>query len=82
MWIETNYSDYKISKDSKWDEKIPIYTILDNKPLFDHTNSNHNTNIKDKRHAIEMFIVKDDLRVHCVYLRWVVTYQMIGGYFD
>ena len=78
MWMEANYADYKISEDSMWDERIPICAIVDNKPLFDHTNSSHNTNIKDKRHAIEMLIVKDDLRAHNIHLRWVATYQMIG----
>ena len=55
--------------------------IVDNKPLFDHANSKNNTNIKDKRHAIEMLIVKEDLRAHNIHLCPVVTYQMLGDIF-
>ena len=35
-------------------------------------------NIKDKRHAIEMLIVKEDLRTRNIHVRWVVTFQMLG----
>ena len=50
----------------------PICTVVDNKPLF-NTKSTYNTNIRDKRHALEIFIVKDAL-----HLRWVATYHMLG----
>ena len=78
MWCEAVYMEYTVKEDEVWEKKVPILAIVDNKPLFDHTKAGNNTNIKDKRHAIEMLIVKEDLRTHHIHLRWVATYQMLG----
>ena len=52
--------------------------IVDKKPLYDHAKSINGNNIKDKRHAIQMLIVKEDLRTHNIHVRRVVTFQMLG----
>ena len=78
MWCEAVFHEYQIKENEVWEKKVPMCAIVDNKPLFDHANSKNNTNIKDKRHAIEMLIVKEDLRAHNIHLRWVATYQMLG----
>ena len=36
------------------------------------------TTSRDKRHAIEMLIVKEDLRTHNIQIRCVATFQMLG----
>ena len=78
MWLEVVNYEYSIIQDERWEKQTPVRAIVDNKPLYDHANSKNNTSIKDKRHAIEMLIVKEDLRAHNIHLRWVATYQMIG----
>ena len=78
MWHEAVNYDYRLPEDKSWDQAIPIVAIVDNKPLYDHAKSEVNNSIKDKRHAIEMLIVKNDLRAHNIQLRWVATYQMVG----
>ena len=78
MWLEAVNHEDSIREDEKWEKQTPVCAIVDNKPLYDHANSKNNTSIKDKRHAIEMLIVKEDLRAHNIHLRWVATYQMIG----
>lgn len=78
MWCEAMFAEYSVKEDDVWEKKVPILAIVDNKPLFDHTRAGNNTNIRDKRHAIEMLIVKEDLSTHHIHLRWVATYQMLG----
>lgn len=78
MWCEAMFAEYTVKEDDVWEKKVPILAIVDNKPLFDHTRAGNNTNIRDKRHAIEMLIVKEDLSTHHIHLRWIATYQMLG----
>lgn len=78
IWLEATQPTYRIQEDTKWEQLVPICAVVDNKPLFDHARSTHNHSVKDKRHAIEMLIVKEDLRAHNIHLRWVATYHMIS----
>ena len=78
MWLEANYHDYTLGENTKWESQVPMCAIVDNKPLYDHAKSVNDNNIKDKRHAIEMLIVKEDLRIHNIQIRWVATFQMLG----
>jgi hypothetical protein len=78
MWLEANYHDYTLGENTKWESQVPMCAIVDNKPLYDHAKSVNGNNIKDKRHAIEMLIVKEDLRTHNIQIRWVATFQMLG----
>ena len=78
MWLEANYHDYTLGENTKWESQVAMCAIVDNKPLYDHAKSVNDNNIKDKRHAIEMLIVKEDLRIHNIQIRWVATFQMLG----
>jgi hypothetical protein len=78
MWLEANYHDYTLGENTKWQSQVPMCAIVDNKPLYDHAKSINGNNIKDKRHAIEMLIVKEALRTPTIHVRRVATFQMLG----
>lgn len=77
MWLETMYDDYDPIKNDEFEKKTPLVAVVDRKPLFDRARSSTAT-IKDKRHAIEMHIVRDELDTRNIHLRWVATYQLLG----
>lgn len=43
MWLEANYFDYSMVENDRWEQKVPLCAVVDNKPLFDHVNSQVNT---------------------------------------
>jgi hypothetical protein len=76
MWCEAIFSDYVLKEDKRWSQKIPIVAAVDCKPVYDHANSD-TVSIKDKRMAIEMLLLKSDIRENNISLRWMATQQMI-----
>ena len=58
-------------------KEIPIVVAVDSKPVFDHVHSQVVT-IRDKRIAIEMLLVKQDVASRNIQLKLVPTYQMIA----
>ena len=53
-----------------------MVVTCDNKPIYDHT-CGDGVVVKDKRMAIEMLIVRRDIRKNNIVLRWVATKQML-----
>ena len=53
-----------------------MIAVTDNKPIYDHAHGDGVT-VKDKRIAIDMIIVRNDLKNQKITLRWVDTRQMI-----
>ena len=60
---------------------FPVVVAVDSKPVYDHVHSQVVT-IRDKRIAIEMLLVKQDVQKKNIVLKWIPTYQMIADPFD
>jgi hypothetical protein len=76
MWAEAINMEYQLCDDQSWSNVIPITAAIDCKPVFDHANSSV-VAIKDKRMAIEMLLLKQDIQKHNISLRWMATQQMV-----
>lgn len=50
--------------------------VVDNKPIYDHCLGDGIV-VRDKRMAIDMLVVRSDLRSQSIQIRWVDTRQMI-----
>ncbi|CAE7637419.1 PCSK5 [Symbiodinium sp. CCMP2592] len=72
LWCEAMYEGYQLSEDQKWSNSIPLTAVVDCKPVYDHAQA-CTVSLKDKRMAIEMLLVKNDIKVHNISLRWVVS---------
>ena len=77
MLAEAIYSEYTLQNDHFFRERIKLLVLVDCKPIFDHVKGEQ-TVIKDKRLAIEMLIVRRDLRNQNSELRWIDTRQMVS----
>ncbi|CAE7298082.1 GIP [Symbiodinium sp. CCMP2592] len=76
MWCEAIYEKYTLQTDFKWSSMIPITAVIDCKPVYDHVEG-PTIAVKDKRVAIEMMLVKEDIASYRISLRWMATKQMI-----
>ena len=76
MWSEALHASYELRQDHKWSCAIPLTAVIDCKPVYDHAKS-ATVSIKDKRMAIEMLLLKEDVAKYNVQLRWMATKQMI-----
>ena len=77
MWSEAMNANYTLETNDKWAVQIPITACLDSKPVYDHIHGQLMT-IRDKRLAIEMLLVKQDVASDNVATRWMPTYQMLA----
>ena len=76
LMAEAIHEQHDMARDKEFREKIPMTVTIDNKPIFDHT-CGDGVVVKDKRMAIEMLIVRRDIRLNNITLRWVETKQML-----
>ncbi|CAE7255667.1 RE1 [Symbiodinium sp. CCMP2592] len=76
MWCEATCAEYELQNDFEWSTRIPITAVIDCKPVYDHAQS-ATVAIKDKRMAIEMLLLKEDIGRFNVQLKWMATKQMI-----
>ena len=76
MWCEAMSADYELRRDHQWSCRIPLTAVIDCKPVYDHAHS-ETVSIKDKRMAIEMLLLKEDIAKYNISLRWMATKQMI-----
>ena len=62
----------------RWFEvmRTPITLMIDSKPAYDHLHGQA-MSIKDKRLAIEMLLVKQDVEKENIEARWIPTDQML-----
>ena len=73
---EALHSKYQLSNDKWFREKIGLIVVIDNKPIYDHT-CGVGVVVKDKRMAIDMLIVRKDIRENNIVIKWVETKQML-----
>ena len=77
MWSEAMCADYSLERDAQMSCNFPVVVAVDSKPVYDHVHSQVVT-IRDKRIAIEMLLVKQDVQKKNIVLKWIPTYQMIA----
>ena len=76
MWTEATSVNYTLESDKERTLRMPITVCIDSRPAYDHLNGQVMT-IKDKRLAIEMLLVKQDVEKENVQVRWLPTDQML-----
>ena len=69
--------NYTLQTNSKYAGQIPLTAVLDSRPVYDHIQGQVMT-IRDKRLAIEVLLVKQDVAADNVVTTWVPTYQMMA----
>lgn len=76
LFAEALHYNYELCRDQEFREQMMMVVTCDNKPIYDHT-CGDGVVVKDKRMAIEMLIVRRDIRKNNIVLRWVATKQML-----
>ena len=77
MLGEALHHNYTLDQDHHFRDQLKLMILVDCKPIYDHCLGEQST-IRDKRLAIEMLIVRRDLRNQNSELRWIDTRQMIS----
>ena len=80
-WIRSMITEamcpwYTLESDKERSSRMPITIAIDSKPAFDHLNGQV-LSIKDKRLAIEMLLVRQDVERENVQVRWLPTDHMV-----
>ena len=76
FFYESMFENYELTNDERKCTNIPIIAVTDNKPLYDHIHADHGI-CQDKRLAIEILLLRRDVRKYNVVLRWIDTAQML-----
>lgn len=76
LFAEARNEKYDLQTDREFRSHLPLTLAVDNKPVYDHVHGDGIV-VKDKRLAIDMLILRADLRGENADLRWVDTRQMI-----
>ena len=76
LFAEARNEKYDLTLDREFRSELPLTLAVDNKPVYDHVHGDGIV-VKDKRLAIDMLILRADLRGENADLRWVDTRQMI-----
>ena len=76
MWTEITCQNYTLESDGLRSLRTPITLMIDSKPAYDHLHGQA-MSIKDKRLAIEMLLVKQDVEKENIEARWIPTDQML-----
>ena len=77
LFGEMVYEDYTLEEDKRFREKLRMMLVIDCKPVYDHIHG-VGVIVRDKRVAIDMLLVRRDLRSTNAILRWVDTRQMLS----
>ena len=75
FFLEVLNSEYDLDNQEELTHDIDIIACTDNKPLFDHVR-NDTGMVHDKRQAIEVLLLRRDIKMHRVHIRWIDTKQM------
>ena len=77
LWTEAVCKNYTLETDKMKSCQTPIVIAVDCRPAYDHLNNQVMT-IKDKRLAIEMLLVRQDVESEGIEVRWVPTDRMLA----
>ena len=73
---EARFPHYQLQSDQTLREQVQLVVAVDNKPVYDHVHGD-GIAVRDKRLAIDMLMLRKELRASNTTLRWVDTRQMI-----
>lgn len=76
LFAEARQHQYTLHNDKGCRQQLPMTAVVDNKPIYDHCLGDGIV-VRDKRMAIDMLVVRSDLRSQSIQIRWVDTRQMI-----
>ena len=76
LLAESLQYDYCLKEDQSRRQMFKMISVTDNKPIYDHVQGDGIV-VRDKRMAIDMLVVRKDLKSQGVKLRWVDTRQML-----
>ena len=76
FFLEMMNSDFSLSKAHSLQKQIDVVAVTDNKPPYDFANSDTSVG-QDKRLMIELLLMRRDLKMNSVTLRWIDTKQML-----
>lgn len=77
LFAELLNEDYRLENDKHLREQMNMLVTIDNRPIYDHTMGD-GVIIKDKRSAIDMLMVRRDIRQTNVILKWVHSGSMLA----
>lgn len=69
--------DYTLENDKHFRNQIELIITIDNRPIFDHSIGD-GVIIRNKREAIDMLLVRREIKQNNIYLRWVETSNMLS----
>ena len=76
MWTEMTCPSYTLESDRELTKQTAIVLSIDSRPAYDHLHGQVMT-IKDKRLAIEMLLMKQDIGSENVLVKWLPADLMI-----
>lgn len=76
MWTEMTCPSYTLESDRELTKQTAIVLSIDSRPAYDHLHGQVMT-IKDKRLAIEMLLMKQDIGSENVLVKWFPTDLML-----
>ena len=76
FFLEVLNSEYNLDNIEQLAKQVDVIAVTDNKPLFDHVRNDVGM-IQDKRQAIEVLLLRRDIKQHQVHIRWIDTKQML-----
>ena len=76
FFLEMLEKNFSLQRAHEFQSKIEIVAVTDNKPLYDFANGDSSVG-QDKRLMIELLLMRRDLKVNNVILRWIDTKQML-----
>ena len=74
---EARFEKYDLVNDSHWREQMKMIICVDNKPIYDHVHG-EGIVVRDKRLAIDMLLVRKEIRKENTCLHWIDTRQMLS----
>lgn len=75
--VGSRFEKYDLQNDSHWKEQIKMIVCVDNKPIYDYVHGKGIV-VRDKRLAIDMLLVRKDIRKENTSLYWIDTRQMLS----
>ena len=74
---ESRFEKYDLLNDAYWREQMKMIICVDNKPIYDHVHG-EGIFVRDKRLAIDMLLVRKEIRKENTSLHWIDTRQMLS----
>lgn len=75
--VESRFEKYDLQNDSHWKEQIKMIVCIDNKPIYNYVHGKGIV-VRDKRLAIDMLLVRKDIRKENTSFYWIDTRQMLS----